>query len=197
VIPDRIHVFGASGSGTTSLASVLSRKYGHRHVDTDDFFWLPTDPPYQQKRPRDARLVLLRAALAASPSWVLSGSLCGWGDALVPEFELAVLLIVPTAVRLARLRARELQRYGPAALAPGGALHRTHVEFLDWAAQYDEGGLDMRSRALHDAWRATLPCPVVQLDGNRPVDAQLAEVEAAIAARGDRGRHTRVLPSSP
>ena len=124
MIPDRIHVFGASGSGTTSLACVLSRKYGHRHVDTDDFFWLPTDPPYRQKHPRDARLVLLRAALAASPSWVLSGSLCGWGDPLVPEFELAVLLVVPTAVRLARLRSRELERYGPAALAPASSTER-------------------------------------------------------------------------
>ena len=44
------------------------------------------------------------------------------------------------------------------------------------------GGLDMRSRALHDAWLATLPCPVVQLEGRRPVDAQLAQVEAAITA---------------
>src|SRR5437773_1410954 len=137
----------------------------HAHADTDEVFivvdgeltihfrdgevGLRSDPPYQQKRPRDARLASLRAALAASPSWVLSGSLCGWGDPLVPEFELAVLLVVPTAVRLARLRVRELDRYGPAALAPGGALHRTHVEFLDWAARYDEGGLDMRSRALH------------------------------------------------
>jgi hypothetical protein len=58
----RVHIFGASGSGTSSLAAVLAAKHGHRHLDTDDFFWLPTDPPYEQPRPRAARLALLRDA---------------------------------------------------------------------------------------------------------------------------------------
>ena len=34
--PDRIHIVGASGSGTTSLAGELATRYGHRHLDTDD-----------------------------------------------------------------------------------------------------------------------------------------------------------------
>src|SRR3977135_1816568 len=111
-VPGRIHIFGASGSGTTALASALASKHGHRHLDTDDFFWLPTDPPYRERRPRELRFELLRRALAESSSWVLSGSLCGWGDPLMAEFELVVFLVVPTPVRLARLRARELRRYG-------------------------------------------------------------------------------------
>ena len=110
-VPSRIHIFGASGSGTTSLAAAIARKHGHRHLDTDDFFWAPTNPPYREKRPRDQRLVLLRQALLGSVPWVLSGSLCGWGDPLIPEFDLVVLLAVPTPVRLARLRAREAERY--------------------------------------------------------------------------------------
>jgi adenylate kinase family enzyme len=129
-MPARVHVFGASGSGTTSLAAVLAARHGHRHLDTDDFYWLPTDPPYQHPRPRDARLAQLRFALAGSASWVVSGSLCGWGDPLIPEFELVVSLVVQTDVRLARLRAREVQRYGREVIAPGGKLHQAHVEFL-------------------------------------------------------------------
>ena len=43
--PDRIHIVGASGSGTTSLAGELATRYGHRHLDTDDYFWLRTVPP--------------------------------------------------------------------------------------------------------------------------------------------------------
>jgi hypothetical protein len=39
-MPARVHVFGASGSGTTSLAAVLAARHGHRHLDTDDFFGL-------------------------------------------------------------------------------------------------------------------------------------------------------------
>ena len=100
-----------------------------------------------QPRPVEARLALLRPALAGSAAWVLSGSLCGWGDPLIPEFELVVFLVVPTEVRLARLRAREAARYGREAIAPGGALHGAHLEFLDWAGRYDTGDVEMRSRA--------------------------------------------------
>jgi adenylate kinase family enzyme len=177
--PDRIHVFGASGSGTTSLAVAIAGRHGHRHLDTDDFFWRLTDPPYREKRPREERLALLRNAMQESAAWVLSGLLCGWGDPLVPEFELVVFLVVPTAVRLARLEARQVTRYGRGAIAPGGALHGAHREFLDWAGQYDTGALEMRSRRLHEAWLAELPCPVVRVEGDLPVGEQLARVVAA------------------
>ena len=45
-----IHIFGASGSGTTTLAEKISRELGYFHLDTDDYFWLPTDPPFCRKR---------------------------------------------------------------------------------------------------------------------------------------------------
>ncbi len=181
-LPRRIHIFGASGSGTTTLASLLAARHGHRHLDTDEVFWLLSDPPYRETRPRAARLPLLRRALGEAPSWVLSGSLCGWGDPLIAEFDLVVFLIVPTEVRLARLRAREVGRYGHAAVAPGGPLREAHVEFLDWADRYDAGGPEMRSRALHDAWLAALPCPTLRLEGDRPVAEQLARIEASVEA---------------
>jgi adenylate kinase family enzyme len=181
-MPPRIHIFGASGSGTTTLAATLAAKHGHRHLDTDDFYWLPSDPPYRHVRRREERLDLLRRTLAANQSWALSGSLCGWGDPFIPEFDLVVFLVVPSEVRLARLRAREVERYGREAIAPGGALHGSHTEFLDWAARYDAGGLDMRSRALHEAWLAALPGPTLRLEGDRPVAEQLARVEAVVEA---------------
>ena len=181
-MPDRIHIFGASGSGTSSLASALAARHGHRHLDTDDFYWLPTDPPYEQARPREARLALLASALAKSPSWVLSGSLCGWGDPLIPEFDLVVFLVVPTPVRLTRLRAREAVRYGHQAIAQGGELHDPHVAFLDWAGRYDAGGAEMRSRALHEAWLSTLPGAVLRLVGNRSVVEQLSQIESSLEA---------------
>lgn len=181
-LPDRIHILGASGSGTTTLAAAVAGAHGHRQLDTDDFYWLPSDPPYQTPRPRDARLALLSGVLAASPTWVLSGSLCGWGDPLMPRFQLIVFLTVPTDVRMRRLRARQLERYGGEAVARGGRLHDEHVAFLEWAARYDDGDASVRSRTLHEAWLAALTVPVVRLDGDRPVAAQLAALEAAATA---------------
>jgi adenylate kinase family enzyme len=181
-LPNRIHIFGASGSGTTSLAAAIAGKHGHRHLDADDFFWAPTNPPYREKRPRDQRLQLLRQAVMGSGPWVLSGSLCGWGDPLIPEFDLVVFLVVPTRIRLARLRAREAARYGQQAIAAGGDRHTTHVEFLEWAGRYDTGGLEMRSRDLHEMWFAALPGAVLRLEGDQSVGEQVAQLEASMHA---------------
>jgi len=181
-LPNRIHIVGASGSGTSSLAVEMTTSDGHRHLDTDDYFWLQTVPPYREKRPREERLALLRHASRDSKSWVLSGSLCGWGDPLISEFEVVVFLAVPTPVRLARLRVRESERYGQHAIAPGGELHGAHMEFLDWAGRYDTGGLEMRSRALHEAWLATVSCPVIRLEGDRSAGEQLERIEASLDA---------------
>jgi adenylate kinase family enzyme len=178
---DRIHILGASGSGTTTLGMVLSERGGYGQLDTDDYFWEPTDPPFQRPRDRHERQTLLAAALDAHPRWGLSGSLCGWGDIFIPRFDLVLFLWVPTEVRLARLRERERHRFGTEALAPGGALPDAHVAFMNWAAAYDEGGEDMRSRQRHEQWLAALPCPCLCLEGALTIEEQVTRVEKVLA----------------
>ena len=34
-LPERIHIVGASGSGTTSQAAAIAAKHGHRHLEGD------------------------------------------------------------------------------------------------------------------------------------------------------------------
>jgi adenylate kinase family enzyme len=177
----RIHITGASGSGTTTLGRALATRGEATHLDSDDVFWLPTDPPYQTPRQRSVRQTLL-LQLTAGDRWVLSGSIASWGDPGVARFALVVFLTAPTAVRLARLRTRELARFGWAALAPEGAMHRNHAEFIAWAAKYDTAGPEMRSRHAHEAWLAQLPCPVLRLDGVTPTAAQVDAVLAALPA---------------
>jgi hypothetical protein len=52
------------------------------------------------------------------------------------------------------------------------------VAFLEWAGQYDTGGLKMRSRGLHEVWLTALPCTVVRLVGDRSPEEQRALIEA-------------------
>jgi adenylate kinase family enzyme len=178
----RVHILGASGSGTTTLGIALAAELGADHVDTDDYYWEPTDPPFQHPRPRARRLKRLGARLDRSRAWVLSGSLCGWGDPLIGRFELAVFLWVPTEVRLARLRARELAQFGADAIAPGGAMHASYLAFLDWARAYDVGDLSMRSLARHRNWLEDLPCPVLRLEGEVALETQLVRVREALGS---------------
>ena len=184
--PLRVHLVGASGSGTTTLGRALAAQLALPHLDTDDFFWLPSDPPFQHVRDRAERQARLGTALDASPGWVLSGSLCGWGDAFIPRFDLVVFLWVPPAVRIARLRTRERERYG-VAIEPGGQMHEQSCQFIAWASGYDEG-LDVpeRCRRLHEEWLATLPCPVVRLEDT-----------ASVAERLDRLRYHLVRHLCP
>jgi adenylate kinase family enzyme len=175
-----IHVTGASGSGTTTLGKHLADVLRCAYFDTDDYYWLPTDPPFQAKREMPGRLQLLHASLNTDDDWVLSGSVVGWGDPLIPLFTTVVFVETPTEIRLGRLRQREAIRFGSHAIAPGGHLYNHHREFLNWAAAYDEGGMAIRSRALHTAWLAQLNCPVIAVHGTRPAGALASDILARI-----------------
>jgi hypothetical protein len=98
----------------------------------------------------------------------------------VPFFDLVVFLRVPTQVRLERLRERERRHFGDAAVAPGGWRHGETEEFIEWASHYDDGTREGRNLARHEAWLATLACPVLRLDGTRSVDVLVADVAAAL-----------------
>jgi hypothetical protein len=113
-------------------------------------------------------------------SWVVSGSLCGWGDVAIPLFELVVFLWIPYEVRMARLRRRELARFGERIL-PGGDMYEVSQAFLAWAASYEEGGVDIRSRRRHEHWLGTLPCPILAFEGAYTIEEQLAVLMVDIA----------------
>lgn len=102
---ERVHIFGAAGCGSTTLGRALACELECQYLDVDDVYWLPTIPPYQTKRAAAERIRMLEVATHWTTSWVLSGPIVGWGDALVPTFNLVVFLYVPAEVRLARLRA--------------------------------------------------------------------------------------------
>ena len=53
---NRIHVFGASGTGTTTLGRGLAEALHIGQFDTDAYFWLQTDPPFTDIRPEPERI---------------------------------------------------------------------------------------------------------------------------------------------
>lgn len=168
----RILILGASGSGTTTLGNALAARLGWVHLDTDSYYWLPTSPPYQQKRDPVERLDLLERAVRDAHEVVVSGSLMGWGESVEDGFDLVVFLYVPTTLRLERLRKRETMRHGT-----------PDPEFLQWASEYDEGPAVGRSLAKHRAWLAARRCPVLMIEGDTTVEERLRRVVAAIGRR--------------
>lgn len=175
----RVHITGASGTGTSSLARALATRLDSQQFDTDDFFWRPTEPPFTDRRTPPERLSLMREVFLPRSDWVLSGSLCGWGDPAIGRFTHVVFLTMMPGQRLARLRARERRRYGDAIL-PGGPLHEKFRGFLDWAMSYEDDTFNGRTRKQHEAWLAGLRCPVIRIDAGLPPEAVLAEALKAL-----------------
>lgn len=172
----RIHVFGAAGSGTSTLGRILAARWSLPYFDTDDYYWQPTDPPYTIRQDPDQRLPRLQADLAGQEGWVISGSLCGWGDPLMLDCTLAVFTRLPNEIRMARLIAREQARFGPE-IAPGGAMHEQHRQFIAWARGYETMRPPERSLELHENWLKTLTCPVLRLDTRETVELLVERVQ--------------------
>jgi hypothetical protein len=114
--------------------------------------------------------------------WVLSGTVTGWGDELVPFFDLVVFVTTPRELRLQRLRGREATHFGADAVAQGGWRHEETKSFVEWASRYEAGDREGRSLTKDEAWLAGLPCPVVRIDGSRPL-ADLVEQLCSEAER--------------
>jgi len=155
----RLHVTGASGSGTTTLARAVADAWAVPHADADDYFWLPTDPPYLNKRPPLDRVALMEQMFLPREGWVLSGSMLGWGDDVIGRCDAVVFLTLDPAERMRRIEARERVRR-----EPGPADESSLEEFLTWARGYDDPSFEGRSRVAHEEWLATLTCPVLRLD---------------------------------
>jgi len=162
--PSRLHILGASGSGTTTLGHALAARWAVPHADADDYFWMPTTPPFLRKRGDAQRVALMRDIFVSRPAWVLSGSMLGWGESVVAECDAIVFVFLDPTERLRRLEAREVVRR--AGLPHDDDAWRV---FTTWAEGYDDPAFDGRSRAEHDRWLATIGKPVLRLDSRSPV----------------------------
>lgn len=176
-----IHIFGASGSGTSTLGRYIADQLGYDYLDTDDVFWLPTDPRFTTKRARKERLQLMEERIQSTDKLVIAGSLTGWGDSLIPYFTLLVRVVTATEVRMARLEIRERERFG-SRIEAGGDMYETHRDFMQWAEAYDDGALNMRSKAKHDAWEELLQCELLVVNGEAELAANLERVKACLAS---------------
>ncbi len=174
-----IHIFGASGSGTTTLGRKICEELGYKLMDTDDYFWMPTDPKFSLKRPREERIKLMMRDIDCHENVVISGSLVDWGDVLIPSFTLGIRIELDCDIRIGRLIEREKERFG-SRIEPGGDMYQQHLEFVEWARLYDSGGMNMRSKAKHDEWQKLLLCEILHLDGADTLEYNFEKVNSKL-----------------
>ena len=161
-----IHILGASGSGTSTLAKSLCQNLPHKHFDSDDFFW---KTKFTNSHSSNIRLKKLQTELYKHKYWILSGAIIDWGNSLMSLFDLVIYISVSNEIRLQRLKTREQNRYGDEIL-PSGPKYIEHLQFMEWANQYETGGIDVRSRKQQKGWLDNLSCEILEINGDNPVD---------------------------
>lgn len=166
----KLHVFGAAGSGVTTLGEALSKKLGIPYFDSDDYFWLKTHPPFTQRRAPIERNELLLKDLQQSKGWILGGSIINWGEDLFLNFDLVVFLYLPKEIRMERVRKREWERYGEV-IFENPERQEQYQKFIAWAADYDEAsGIAGRTLKAHQLWLEKITFPILEIIGDLSVE---------------------------
>ncbi|MFT3823108.1 MAG: AAA family ATPase [Chitinophagaceae bacterium] len=175
----KLLIMGASGAGATTLGKALANQLGIAYFDTDEYFWLPSDPPFTTRRLPEERNALLLADLASAEHAIVGGSVINWGDNWRTIFDHVVFLYLPHDVRMQRLHAREVERYGTV-IFDDAERNKQYRAFMEWAAGYDDNTARGRTLMAHEQWLQQLACPVIEIRGDLPIEEKKLIVLAEI-----------------
>lgn len=158
-----IQVCGLNGCGKSTLGRALAQKIGFHFIDNEELFFTrnAADEPYQNPRSRAEVEKLLMEEVRKHGDFVLAAVRGDYGKEILPLYRYAVLIEVPKEIRLQRVRDRSFQKFG-GRMKPGGDLYESEEAFFQTAAA--------RPEDYAESWARTLSCPVVVVDGTRPVE---------------------------
>lgn len=177
----KIHIFGASASGVTTLGRALAAELDIPYFDTDSYFWEQTALPFTVKREPNLRNTLLSNDLMPHLNWILGGSIVSWGQQWWTEFDLVVFLYIPHSIRMARLHHRELERYGNQ-IFEDPIRRQIYHDFVTWASGYDDNSTKGRTLAVHEAWLQQQSCPILELRGDLSVAQRIEAIKYKLSS---------------
>ena len=169
-MPERIIISGAMATGKTTLAKELAKLLEYYHMDLDDYYHRQdVKIPFSEFHPRNEIRERVMNDIAANPKFVMSGSVGSiLGELVNPLFDFAVLLFVPVEIRLERARAREFAWFEERILQ-GGDMHEGYIRHLNAIETYETAEPPAVCLKRHELWAAELCCPVIRLDGTKPI----------------------------
>jgi adenylate kinase family enzyme len=176
----RIQIIGASGSGKSTLGKLLSERLGIPLLESDRYYWADAD--FRVSRSDNEKRHMLFADLARYRCFVFTGAPQSWARGYPKELDLLVFLRLDDQVRMDRLRAREIERFGERAM-PGGDHFSETTSFLSWAATY-ETSVETEGNTLvaHRRLISEMACPVLQLDSSQGVNLLVEVVLKALVS---------------
>ena len=161
----KIIIFGAAGTGKTTFGESLSKRLSWKFLDSDEYYWEKSIPPFEKKIPLKIRNENLKVDFLKSEDVIVCGSLCTWSKFWDTAFDLGIFLWLPKEVRMLRLSNREIDRYGMN-LKTNMEMNKKSIDFLEWAEKYDDESNKGASITQHLNWIKELSCPIIELKGD-------------------------------
>lgn len=170
MMPRGIIIFGAMGTGKTTLGKELAQRLHYKHFDLDDYHmrW-DTEIPFTAFHTKEDKTERLMNDISQYPHFVMSGQMWSIRKTFEPFFDLAVFINAPTEICVERCRLRALERWGNRVLL-GGDMYEYNLNHLISAEQYATGEPPSVCLKRDEQWITELPCPVLRIDGTKAID---------------------------
>lgn len=173
-MPNGVLVFGANGSGKSTIGRELARVLNYRFMDHEDYHFEKSEIPYTVERSREACLRLMLDDIHKYGSFVLCAVTGDFCDEILSMYQFAVCLSAPQDIRMERIGRRAFERYG-ARVLEGGDMYERQTAFLDFAAK--------RPLIRIEQFAQTLACPIMRADGTKPVSENVALIAEEYSRR--------------
>ena len=157
-----IIICGLNGTGKSTLGKALAEKLDYYFIDSEDLYFSKQNDGYNfasQRTDREAKEILFNK-IEKHNDFVFASVKGNYGEDFYSFINYIVLLNVPKDIRLQRVKNRSFQKFGNRML-PNGDLHEQEEAFFEFVKSRDENTVD--------EWVKTLSCPVIRLDGTKPV----------------------------
>ncbi len=106
---ERIFIFGATGSGKTTLANYLSKKFDLLHYTTDKLIY--TGETWDKKYPEKVRDAKVKK-ISKEKKWVVEGVHRGeWIYPMFKKCNFVIILAIPRIKLIKRVLLREFKRF--------------------------------------------------------------------------------------
>ena len=158
-----ILICGLNGAGKSTIGKMLAERMGYEFIDNEDLWFPKADSSYTFSGPRNEEEVirLLEQMIRENNRFIFAAVKGNYGDKLTASLDHIVLVEVPKQIRGRRVRERSYQKFGDRIL-PGGDLHDKEEKWFSLT--------DSRPDAYVTDWLETVDCPVIRIDGTRPVE---------------------------
>ena len=155
-------VFGAPGSGVSTLCKNLSKALNFQYVSLRN----RCEPP-DSGDPisiNNQELAKLHRQLRETKGYIVDGSPCQ-SDFSTREMDGIIYLMTPRVQRLQRIRDRELAAQGERILEEGCKEFKIFNRFMYWVSQFDQAGIDRESKILHQKFLNSISTPILRANG--------------------------------